>query len=79
MRTRTLIKMCPAPFLALLCALGGCAQLPPVQAWEKGALARPEMGFDSDRLDAAFTEHVYASKEGAAGGSGATGGGCGCN
>jgi hypothetical protein len=50
-----------------------------VQAWEKGNLARPEMTFDSDRLDTKFVEHTYFSKEAAFGGSTVGGGGCGCN
>jgi hypothetical protein len=37
------------------------------------------MQFDSDRLDAKYTEHVYQSKERASGGVGVGGGGCGCN
>jgi hypothetical protein len=63
-----------------LAALTGCAGLPaPVAAWEKGNLARPEMAFDSDPLRKAFVEHVTSSKEGASGGTGVAGGGCGCN
>jgi hypothetical protein len=59
-------------------ALAGCG-LQPVQPWEKGMLAKPAMSFEQDRLDARFTEHIYSSKEGAAGGAGVGGGGCGCN
>lgn len=62
---------------AALFALAGCAV--PVQPWQKGDLARPEMGFEPDRLDAAFAEHVYTSKEASSGGAGVGGGGCGCN
>ena len=46
---------------------------------EKGNLAKPEMAFDSDPLDARFMDHTYFSKEGASGGAGVGGGGCGCN
>jgi hypothetical protein len=60
----------------LLAALAGCAHVEP---WEKGNLARPEMRFDGDPLDARFTQHVYTSREAASGGSGVGGGGCGCN
>lgn len=71
------------PMLALVLlaavSVGACAGFAPVQAWEKGTLARPEMTFEDDRLDAAFQEHTYNSKEGAAGGAGVGGGGCGCN
>jgi hypothetical protein len=37
------------------------------------------MAFEGDRLDAAFVEHTYASKEGVFGGATVGGGGCGCN
>jgi hypothetical protein len=63
---------------ALLAALTGCA-LPPVQPWQKGMLAKPAMGFETDRLEARYAEHTYSSKEGASGGAGVGGGGCGCN
>lgn len=66
--------------LGLATSLLACAQLPaPVQAWEKGQLARPDMAFEGDGLDQRFVQHVYASKEGTSGGSGVGGGGCGCN
>lgn len=58
--------------------LTGCAMNPP-QAWEKGALAKPEMTMNFDPLDQAFTQHIYTSKESASGGYGVGGGGCGCN
>jgi len=64
--------------LALFSVLSGCA-LQPVQPWEKGKLARKEMMLEGDALEARFAEHMYSSKEGAAGGSGVGGGGCGCN
>lgn len=61
--------------------LVGCAIVPQVDvpAWDKGDLARPAMQFDPDRLDAAFGDHIYFSKEGASGGRSIGGGGCGCN
>ena len=64
---------------AAACALMLAACATPVQPWEKGDLARPAMSFEGDRLDAAFVEHTYASKEAASGGAGVGGGGCGCN
>lgn len=73
------VPRCGAVTLGLLLVLGGCAMSRPVQPWEKGILAKPEMTFESDRLDTAFVEHVYSSKEAASGGSGVGGGGCGCN
>jgi hypothetical protein len=62
-----------------LAGLGGCAVLQPVQPWEKGVLAKPAMSFDGDALAQRFEEHIYSSKEAAAGGTGVGGGGCGCN
>ncbi|GGX89128.1 DUF4266 domain-containing protein [Massilia dura] len=63
-------------WLALAALLAGCAG---VQPWEKGKLARPEMTFGADTLETRFAEHIYTSREGAAGGAGVGGGGCGCN
>ena len=65
--------------LAGLLMLTACVSPQNVQAWEKGNLAKPEMGFDADPLDKMFKEHIYSSKESASGGSGVGGGGCGCN
>lgn len=65
--------------VSLLTVISGCASIEQVQPWEKGILSRPEMTFETDRLDAAFTEHIYFSKEAASGGAGVGGGGCGCN
>jgi len=67
--------------LGLLLAgfLGGCATIEPPKPWEKQYLAKPQMQFDADPADARLTQHVYQSKEGAAGGYGIGGGGCGCN
>jgi hypothetical protein len=59
--------------------LGGCATYDPPQAWAKQYLARPAMQFDADKLYAKNVQHIYFSKEGAAGGYGVGGGGCGCN
>lgn len=72
-------------YKAVLCAvavtslMSGCGSIKPVSAWEKADLARPEMTFESDVLDAKFTDHIYFSREAATGGSGVGGGGCGCN
>lgn len=63
----------------LLAASTGCSLVQPVQPWEKGILAKPEMTFDTDHLETKYNEHVYFSKEAASGGSGVGGGGCGCN
>jgi hypothetical protein len=73
------LSLRPLLLLASLAALGGCATFEPPKPWEKGQLAKPEMQFDYDRLDARAQVHVYTSKEGASGGYGVGGGGCGCN
>jgi hypothetical protein len=64
---------------ACIVTLAGCSSMPKVQPWEKGNLAKPEMAFDPDVLDTRFMDHIYFSKEGASGGAGVGGGGCGCN
>ncbi len=65
--------------ILMVFSLSACAGIQPVQPWEKGILAKPEMTFDGDKLDNNFTEHIYSSKEAASGGAGVGGGGCGCN
>ena len=65
--------------VALAAWLGACASYAPPQVWEKQYLAKPEMQFDADKLDAKNIQHIYFSKEGSAGGYGVGGGGCGCN
>jgi len=64
---------------AIAATAAGCGAIKPVQVWEKGALAKPEMLIEGDPLEARYNEHIYASKEAASGGSGVGGGGCGCN
>ena len=57
-------------------ALGACTQVRP---WERGYLAREEMGWDADGLENALNDHIFFSKEASSGGNNAAGGGCGCN
>jgi hypothetical protein len=66
-------------FLLIVLTLSGCSIGQVVKPWEKESLARPEMTFEGDQLDTKYTEHIYSSKEGASGGAGIGGGGCGCN
>jgi hypothetical protein len=73
-----MIKRCM--LLAAIAILAtGCESIGNVKPWEKGNLAKPEMAFDPDVLEARFADHTYFSKEGASGGAGVGGGGCGCN
>jgi hypothetical protein len=72
-----------ARVLLLLCAfswLSGCSSIEPwVKPYERDKLADPIMALDSDPISSAYLQHVYESREGARGGEGAAGGGCGCN
>ena len=71
--------MKPLAWIFAAAALSGCAGMGNVAAWEKGTLAKPAMGFGQARLESAFAEHTYNSKEAASGGAAVGGGGCGCN
>jgi hypothetical protein len=76
---------CPARVRVVLAALvggllmSGCRHLaPPVKPWQRGHLVRRAMQFD-DGLEGRFRQHMFSSREGAEGGYGHVGGGCGCN
>ncbi len=60
----------------LLLATAGCANVKP---WQRGTLADSIMRADRDPIGVAMDEHVFFSREGASGGRGVGGGGCGCN
>jgi hypothetical protein len=60
--------------LATALSTMGCA---PVAPYERGKLAHPTMSAGS--LSTMGADHLYAISEGATGGSGGTGSGCGCN
>lgn len=57
-------------------AASGCAGVKP---WERETLARNDMAWDPDPLEAQIRGHVYFSKEASLEGGSAGGGGCGCN
>lgn len=61
--------------------LSGCtsANLVRVKPWERATLADYTMRPDRDPLHTAMAEHVFFSRETAAGGRGVGGSGCGCN
>jgi hypothetical protein len=67
--------------LALLAcyALSACSIEPWVKPYERDRLADPIMALDGDPVSTAYIQHVYEAREGARGGEGAAGGGCGCN
>jgi hypothetical protein len=56
----------------------GCSMLG-VKPWERDLMARRDMQFDGEDLDAKLDDHVYFSKEASSGGRSFGGGGCGCN
>ncbi|HZR19365.1 MAG TPA: DUF4266 domain-containing protein [Verrucomicrobiae bacterium] len=66
-------------YLLLALALAACAGCQNVKPWQRGTLADVTMRADRDPLGIAIDEHVFFSREGASGGRGVGGGGCGCN
>ncbi|HXV39632.1 MAG TPA: DUF4266 domain-containing protein [Steroidobacteraceae bacterium] len=66
--------------LALLAGAAGCSGVEPwVKPYERENLADPIMAWDRDPVSSSYMRHVYEAREGARGGGGAAGGGCGCN
>jgi hypothetical protein len=77
MRTQTrssLLLLSMATALALTSA--GCAKVSP---WERDLLARRDMSWEPDSLEAKRESHIYFSKEASMPGGSGGGGGCGCN
>jgi hypothetical protein len=66
--------------LGLAATLCGCGPIRPwVKPYERERLADRVMAWDREPLATSYLEHVRENREGARGGTGATGGGCGCN
>jgi hypothetical protein len=65
-----------AVLTALVLGMPGCVV---VRAHERGHLAKRGMTNDREAGESRFTEHERGSREGAEGGTGQPGGGCGCN
>ena len=66
--------------LALLAGISGCSGIEPwVKPYERDRLADPIMFLDPNPVSSAYMQHVYDAREGARGGEGNAGGGCGCN
>jgi hypothetical protein len=77
LRPRARLVLCVHLGLLLGSAgLGGCAHVPP---YAREDLTRAGMESESEAEEERFRSHVYDAREGAAGGHGSTGGGCGCN
>jgi Domain of unknown function (DUF4266) len=63
--------------LSVFTGLSSCSSMG-VKPWERDLLSQPGMTFGAS-LESGYDEHIYFSKEASSGGSGFTGGGCGCN
>jgi len=67
-------------FFAALAGIAGCSSFEPwVKPYERDRLADPIMALDTDPVSSAYIQHVHEAREGARGGEGSAGGGCGCN
>ena len=78
-KTLRIVVRCLLPLL-VAAGLSGCGNIEPwVKPYERDALADPIMALDGDPVSVAYIQHVYEAREGAKGGEGAVGGGCGCN
>ena len=62
--------------LLLLLTLSACARVKP---WQREDLARRSMISDQSAGESRFQQHARGAREGAEGGTGEPGGGCGCN
>ncbi|MDH3546019.1 MAG: DUF4266 domain-containing protein [Gammaproteobacteria bacterium] len=66
--------------IVLLTGLAGCSSIEPwVKPYERDRLADPIMSLDMNPVSSSYIQHVYEAREGARGGEGSAGGGCGCN
>ncbi len=59
----------------VVAALSGCVTVAPHQ---RRVLSKPEMTPSTAVLEESFYSHIEAAREGAMGGHGTQGGGCGC-
>jgi hypothetical protein len=73
---KVLSVLIPVGLMGLALLSSGCGT---VQPWERGTLSDYTMRPDRDPLQDTLHEHIYFTREAAAGGRGVGGGGCGCN
>jgi Domain of unknown function (DUF4266) len=66
----------PVVLASFVLSLAGCATVAPQQ---RAILADPTMQFDADAKHDAALHHAMENREGSMGGTGVSGGGCGCN
>ncbi len=69
------VKFFAFVWLLTLLILSGCAEVKP---WERGNLAKPQMALEPNPMQSVMRLHSYSSREAAASGNAAQGGGCGC-
>ena len=62
--------------IACACASLGCVTVKPQ---ERAVLADPSMQFEAEPHESAAKAHAISNREGSSGGTGVSGGGCGCN
>ena len=75
-RRKQLFRPLKLAVVLTLCAAAGCATVKP---YEREYLSRPSMDLQREATEAKFYSHVLDAREGATGGVGTAGGGCGCN
>jgi hypothetical protein len=65
---------------ALVASVSACSPIEPwVKPYEREHLADRIMAFDRNPISSSYLDHVFETREGARGATGAVGGGCGCN
>ena len=65
-----------AVLMSVVATMTGCQQVKP---WQRGTLSDYTMRSNRDPIADSSDEHIFFSREAAAGGRGVGGGGCGCN
>jgi hypothetical protein len=78
-RSLCISKLALVAFIALTGASGCAASKWTVKPHQRELLADRIMQLDQEAQERAAEEHVLANREGAIGGTGTSGGGCGCN
>ena len=66
-------------WIVILAAISSATGCVAVQPWERGKLSSAVMNPNPDLLELKTDGHVHEYREGSIGGSGVSGGGCGCN
>ncbi len=80
MPSRPACLLTVAAATALLTAVSACAPIHPwVKPYQREHLADPIMALDRNPISSVYIDHVFETREGARGATGAVGGGCGCN